>query len=222
MESPPSLLLIGSPNAEKLALALRGLLLIRWPEAMRPQEREFLGRKIFSFKIPGVPTSGTARPTPRDFSYAASGGYVAISTDVATLEEYLRSSEGPKKALRETPGLVEAAQKVGGQSTGQFSYENETESMRIAFEALRKGVTTTGTTTDSLGLGYNPVADSIPFAGPERTFRVWMDFSLLPAYEQVGKYFHFTVSASSANVDGITFKYFSPSPPQLKREPIGK
>jgi len=222
MESPPSLLLIGSPNAEKLALALRGLLLIRWPEAMRPQEREFLGRKIFSFKIPGVPTSGTARPTPRDFSYAASGGYVAISTDVATLEEYLRSSEGPKKALRETPGLVEAAQKVGGQNTGQFSYENEAESMRIAFEALRKGVTATGTTTDSLGLGYNPVADSIPFAGPERTFRVWMDFSLLPAYEQVDKYFHFTVSASSANVDGITFKYFSPTPPQLKRESIGK
>jgi hypothetical protein len=217
MEAPPSLLLIGSPNAEKLALGLRGLLLIRWPEAMRPQEREFLGRKIFSFKIPGVPTGGAARPAPRDFSYAASGGYVAISTDVATLEEYLRSSEGPKKALRETPGLVEAAQKVGGQTTGQFSYENEAESMRIAFEALRKGVTTTGTTTESLGLSYNPVADSIPFAGPERTFRDWMDFSLLPPYEQVGKYFHFTVSASSANVDGITFKYFSPTPPQLKK-----
>jgi hypothetical protein len=222
MESPPALLLIGSPNAEKLARALRGLLLIRWQEAMRPQEREFLGRRIFSFKIPGVAASGTARPAPRDFSYAASGGYVAISTDVATLEEYLRSSEGPKKALRETPGLIEAAQMVGGQTTGQFSYENEAESMRIAFEALRKGVTTTGTTPESLGLNYNPVTDSIPFASPERTFRDWMDFSLLPPYEQVGKYFHFTVSASSANVDGITFKYFSPTPPQLKKESVGK
>lgn len=224
MESPPSLLLIGSPNAEKLALALRGLLLIRWQEAMRPQEREFLGRKIFSFKIPGLALGGAARPTPRDFSYAASGGYVAISTDVATLEEYLRSSEGPKKALRETPGLVEAAQKVGGQNTGQFSYENEAESMRINFEALRKGVnpTATGTTADTFGVGYNPVADSLPFSGPERTFRDWMDFSLLPPYEQVGRYFHFTVSAGSANVDGITFKYFSPTPPQLRKEAIGK
>jgi hypothetical protein len=94
--------------------------------------------------------------------------------------------------------------------------------MRIAFEALRKGVTTTGTTPESLGLNYNPVTDSIPFASPERTFRDWMDFSLLPPYEQVGKYFHFTVSASSANVDGITFKYFSPTPPQLKKESVGK
>jgi hypothetical protein len=217
MDSPPSLVLIGSPNAEKLASALRGLLVIRWPDAMRPQEREFLGRKIFSFKIPGIETGGAARPPPRQLSYAASGGYVAISTDVATLEEYLRSSEGQNKALRETPGLLEASQKVGGQSTGLFSYENRTETMRVAFETLRKGVNASGSTTDSLAAGYNPLADRIPFSGPERTFRDWMDYSLLPGYDQVARFFHFTVFAGSANVDGLTFKYFSPTPPQLKK-----
>jgi len=217
MNSPPSLLLIGSPNAEKLASALRGLLVIRWPDAMRPQEREFLGRKIFSFKIPGLETGGATRPVPRNLSYAASAGYVAISTDVATLEEYLRSSEGQNKALRETPGLVEASQKVGGQGTGLFSYENKAESMRLAFEALRKGVMASGSTTDSLTAGYAPLADSIPFSGPERTFRDWMDYSLLPGYDQVARFFHFTVFAGSANVDGITFKYFSPTPPQLRK-----
>jgi len=218
MESPPSLLLIGSPNAEKLASALRGLLLIRWPDAMRPQEREFLGRKIFSFKIPGLETGGASRPSPpRNLSYAASAGYVAISTDVATLEEYLRSSEGQNKTLRELPGLIEAAQKVGGQSTGLFTYENQAETMRVSFEALRKGVNASGSTTGSLAAGYNPLADNIPFSGPERTFRDWMDYSLLPNYDQVAKYFHFTVFSGSANVDGITFKYFSPTPPQLKK-----
>jgi hypothetical protein len=217
MEAPPSLLLIGSPNAEKLASALRGLLVIRWPDAMRPQEREFLGRKIFSFKIPGLETSGSARPAPRTLSYAASGGYVAITTDIATLEQYLRSSEGQNKSLRELPGLIEAAQKIGGQNTGLFSYENQAETTRGSFEALRKGVTATATTSDNLGLGYNPVADSIPFSGPQRTFRDWMDYSLLPDFDQVAKYFHFTVFAGSANVDGISFKYFSPTPPQLKK-----
>jgi hypothetical protein len=141
---------------------------------------------------------------------------VAISTDIATLEEYLRSSEGQNKSLRELPGLIEAAQKVGGQHTGHFSYENQAETMRLSFEALRKGVNATAIASDSLGLGYNPVADSIPFSGPQRTFRDWMDYSLLPDFDQVSKYFHYTVFAGSANVDGISFKYFSPTPPQLK------
>jgi len=35
-----------------------------------------------------------------------------MSADPATLETYLRSSENPGKALRDTPGLAEAAQKV--------------------------------------------------------------------------------------------------------------
>jgi len=44
-----------------------------------------------------------------------------------------------------------------------------------------------------------------------------LDYSLLPDYEKVAKYFHYTVRAGSANVDGITFKFFSPTPPALKK-----
>ena len=103
-----------------LAVALKRLFVI-FPQGDAPAEREFLGRKIFSVPVPPLPflMSGPSRPfAPRTLSCAASGGYVAMSTDTSLLEEYLRSSESQAKALREKPGLLEAAQKVGGMGTG--------------------------------------------------------------------------------------------------------
>ena len=52
-------------------------------------------------------------------------------------------------------------------------------------------------------------------AGPEKIFRAWMDFSLLPDYDKVSKYFYFSVYAGSTTADGISFKLFFPRPPQL-------
>jgi hypothetical protein len=45
--------------------------------------------------------------------------------------------------------------------------------------------------------------------------RDWMDFSLLPDYDQVSKYFYFSVYAGATTTDGISFKAFAPRPPQL-------
>ena len=75
---------------------------------------------------------------PRTLSCAASSGYVAISTDASMLEEYLRSSEAQGKALKDTPGLSEAAQKVLGPGSSLFGFSNQAESMRGWFELLRK------------------------------------------------------------------------------------
>ena len=44
----------------------------------------------------------------------------------------------------------------------------------------------------------------------------WLDFSLLPPFDQISKYFYFTVYAGSVNADGLSYKMFSPTPPQLK------
>ena len=96
-------------------------------------EREFLGRKVYSFTLP---TTGEANAKP--LSYAASAGYVAFSSDVATLEEYLRSGEGAVKSLRDFSGLNEAAQKVGGTGSGYFSFENQNETARSAFETAKR------------------------------------------------------------------------------------
>ena len=44
----------------------------------------------------------------------------------------------------------------------------------------------------------------------------WVDFSLLPDYDQVSKYFYFSVYAGSTTADGLSFKAFAPRPPQMK------
>jgi len=206
MASPPLLMLIGAPNADLLVRALRGALIIRSGDGLSPKSREFLGRKIYTISLPG---SSTARA----LHYAASGGYVAFSTDVSLLEEYLRSGESQKKSLRETPSLAAAAQKVGGQNTGWFGYENRAETMRATFETLRQSGPVA---TNAASSQFDALTGSIPYARPEKTVRDWLDYSLLPDFDKVAKYFHYTVYSGSANVDGITFRFFSPTPPQAK------
>jgi hypothetical protein len=48
-----------------------------------------------------------------------------------------------------------------------------------------------------------------------QSFRDWLDFSLLPDYDQVSKYFFFSVFGGSVTPDGISFKAFAPRPPGL-------
>jgi hypothetical protein len=210
METAPSLFLLGSPNAEKLAASLKGLLVILSPSGANPKTREFLGRKIYSFKPPTMSASAGGSPS-RSLNYAASGGYVAFSADDATLEEFLRSSENQGKALRDTDGLADAVAKVGGQSSGWFTYENESEQMRLAFDMLKLSAANTNTASSS-------VFDSmIPFASPEKKLKDWLDFTLLPEYAKVSKHFGFSVWSANASVNGITFKYYSPTPSQPKK-----
>ena len=65
LESPPSLFLLGSPNPEQLAVALKRLFVI-FPQGDAPAEREFLGRKIFSVHAShALPHDGPSRPLPR-------------------------------------------------------------------------------------------------------------------------------------------------------------
>jgi hypothetical protein len=216
LESPPYLFLLGSPNPEQLAVALKRLFVI-FPQGDTPVEREFLGRKIFSVPVPPLPflISGPSRPRPaRTLNCAASGGYVAMSTDTALLEEYLRSSESQAKTLREKAGLLEAAQKVGGMGTGLFSYENEADTTRAAFEAVKNDP---GAATNGIGPSVFPGLPGI--AGPEQNLKAWMDFSLLPAFDKVAQYFYFSVYAGSANVEGLTLKVFAPTPPALRLNP---
>jgi hypothetical protein len=215
LNSPPSLLLISSPNADKLVLSLKGVLVILSPDATKPQEREFLGRKIYSIKTPQLPMTTPAPSAPRTLHYSASAGYVAFSTDVSLLEEYLRSGEGQSKPLRETPGLTEAAQKVGGQNTGLFAYENQSETMRVSFETLKKSV---GGPTNRSSNPFNPLASSIPFAGPEKSYKDWMDYSLAPGVLIEWRNTFTTPFMRQRQRDGITFKFFCPTPPALKKQ----
>lgn len=211
--SAPSLTLIGSPHPEQLIAALKNLFVIfpsSGEQTAASKEREFLGRKIYSTplpSLPGIPAKPTAGKT---LSYAASGGYVALSTDAAMLEEYLRSSETPPKSLRETPGLTAAAQKVTGAGTSWFGFENQAETMRGLMELLKK---------DPTALNRNKFA-AVPgliSSGDDKDEKPWIDVTLLPPFDKVSKYFYFTVYGISANVEGLSLKFFAPVPPQMKK-----
>ena len=162
----------------------------------------FLGKKIYTIPLPAPRGADPTAPARSIISHN-SNGYVAISGDSTILENFLRNTGTPGKPLRETAGLTEAAQHIGGADSGLFGYENQREIMRIDLFTLLKNQS-----DSAAGLGA--------MAALPKNFRDWMDFSLLPDYDQVSKYFYFSVFGGSTTVDGISFKAFAPRPPQVK------
>ncbi len=213
LQSPSSLYLLGSPNADQLVLGLRSLL-VYLPDQAVQSEREFVGRKIYSVTVPSIsiPGAAGAPSSPRTvLSYAASRGYVAISTDASMLEEFLRSGDTPGKTLRDLAGLTAAAQTVLGPGSSLFGYANNVETMRATFESLRKGNTATQPGAENL------LPNSLSIVTADQNAGDWLDFSLLPPFDSVSKYFNYYVYGASASADGLYFKVFAPLPPALKR-----
>ena len=203
LKSPPSLVLIGSPKPEALLQALRTV------SPLPPTEREFLGRKIYTLALlPGMAGPGGGK---EQIMISTTGGYLAIGTDAAMLEEALRGAEGQGKPLSAMAGLAEAAQQVGGLGTGWFQYENQSETIRIILETLKKD-------PQSLDQLFAP---PVPAPGanlaPLKALQTVMDFSLLPPFEAIAKYFGFTVTAAASTPEGLSFKSFVPAPAGLKK-----
>ncbi len=211
--SQPSLFLLGSPNAEQMLGTLRSLVgMIPGPDGpLQFKDREFLGRHIYTLTLPDMTGSGK----PNQIHLAASGGYAAFAADTGILEEYLRSSETKPKPLAEFPGLKAAAEKVGGMSTGLFGFQNDAEQLRPFWEALR---TNKGLFFDLI-TAQNPAVNGM--LGDkreefEKQLAEWADFSLLPPFPQVAKYFSFTVYAGRASNTGYNLKALTPVPPQMQ------
>jgi hypothetical protein len=196
LNDPPAIYLISSADADAAARALKNVFGLMGSS----DSRDFLGHKIYSIAMPGQRTSASAPAAARPFYYSSGNGYLALSTDESMVEEFLRSSDGKAAPLRAKPGLMDAAQHVGGPGGGLFSYQDARESMRISFTALK---------TASAGGAAMPAL--VPPA-----FRDWFDFSLLPDFDRVSQYFYFTVFAGNTSTEGMTFKFFAPRPPQLK------
>jgi len=208
LSSPPSVTLIGARNAEQLAASLKAITSIFPPNLVKYNEREFLGRKVYSFTMPNA-AAGNGRP----LNYAASGGYVAFSTDPAALEEYLRSGDGTIKPLREFAGLNDAVPGVGGTGNGYFAFENQKESARAVFENMKKDPKAV---SSILGTGQLPAMLG-GAGGDGKGVADWFDAGLLPSFDNVSRFFYFNVTAINVPPDAITFKVFSPTPPALRR-----
>jgi len=197
----PSLYLIGVDKGDPAATAIKDLLSLSMPRQQKaPDPRNYQGHKIYTVPLSGPRITGAAAAPARSLFITSGGGYVALSTDVSTLEEYLRSGEKPPKPLSGTPGLVDAAQHVGGTGGGFFGYQNQRETLRYLFKTLKNQAADDG----AGGLGS---VTALP-----KTVRDWLDFSLLPDYDQVSKYFYISVYAGSTTADGLSFKAFAPRP----------
>ncbi|HEY3857213.1 MAG TPA: hypothetical protein VGO67_22740 [Verrucomicrobiae bacterium] len=207
LRSPPSIYLIGSPNSSKLASALSVAFSALGQGSGGVKDREFLGRTIHTVTM-GAP-DGQASSS---FNFSGSGGYVAVSSDVGILEEYLRSSGGDAKSLMDAQSLGDAGQHVGGLSTGWFGYDNQAQSMRASFDLLRKQ---RPTVTDILGTPAIAGNLNVPEQIVTKLLD-WSDFSLLPPFDGVSKYFYYSVYAGRFSQEGFTLKIFAPTPPALR------
>ncbi len=194
------LVLFAAANPEQTLLAFKTTAALYAPQEGAPEPRDFLGHKIYTIAL-------RAQATPNGGAVASSlygsisSGYIAMSSDVAVLEEFLRSAGKPPEPLSHTPGLAEAVQHIGGMGNGLFGYEDHRVVMRVAFTSLKQSP---GATTGQPALAMVPKA-----------FNDWLDFSLLPDFDQVSKYFYFSVFTGTTTPSGITFKGFYPRPPQL-------
>ena len=95
--------------------------------------------------------------------------------------------------------------------TGFFGYDNETESMRVSWEAMRKNPEAFATV---LATSFRRAA--LLGVSLEKSHE-WVDFSLLPLFDAVAPYLNFSVYAATFAPDGVTMKVFYPNPPGLKR-----
>ena len=205
LNSAPSLFLFAALNPDQAVLAIKNVASLTSSQGNAPAPRQFLGRTIYTIALPSRPAA------PRSLYCASSGGYVALTTDVSMIETYLRSADSKAKPLRETAGLADAAQRIGGAGNGLFVYQNQRETMRVAFTALKNSATDSPSSSGANAFG------ALPFAAPGKIFGGWLDFSLLPEYDKVSKYFYFSVTSGKVTADGFSFKIFVPRPPQLEK-----
>ncbi len=196
--NPPALTLVAVANPDQVIQAVKVVASMVLSQEGATPPRDFLGHKIYSIAMrPASAANGSAVPG-KPLLLSSSGGYVAFSLDPGILEEYLRSSDGKTKPLSQVAGLSDAAQHIGGAGGGLFGYQNQRDAMRVSFKLLKNAG------------DADPTMKMFPPA-----FRDWLDFTLLPDFDQVAKYFYISVYGANADTDGINLKVFTPRPPQL-------
>lgn len=205
----PWLFLFAANNPEQTVLAIKAVSGLA-SQGSSPETRDFLGRKIYTISLPGgqgATAANGATPAGRSLYLTTSGGYVALTMDVSMIENFLRSDDGKTKPLSATPGLADAAEHVGGMNKGLFGYQNQRETARALFSVLKNSPAASFAAINPLG--------SLPLGSAGSGLQDMMDFSLLPDYGAVSKYFYFTVYGGSSTSQGLDLKFFTPRPPGL-------
>ena len=201
---PEELYVISSPNPGQLAAALKSVLVFLSQQADPPAERAFEGHTIYSVQLASALVAVPDSTTVPLLNYAATSNHVALSTDVRLLEEFLHAP--PTHSLDQKAGLAEAFRHVAGQRTSLLGFQNQKESMRLWFEGARRPQEVSSNSAAAAALPFLP-----GMLAARNEVGVWLDLSLLPPFEPVGKYFKSMVYSGSAEPDGLAFKLLIPA-----------
>ncbi len=196
LQDAPSLTLVGSPDATQLANGLKAASSLLPTAGDGSKERDFNGHRIFGVKMPGKEGGDDGKL----LEFSSGNGYLAISTDPGILEQFLRSGDAEGKSLKDNASMAAAAEKVGGMGTGLFGFQDAKEGTRIWWEVLRQG--------DGLDqlMGVSTGANS------DKKLGDWVDFKLLPPFEEVGKYLGLSVFSGKWESAGFNLLGFWPTP----------
>jgi hypothetical protein len=207
LPTAPSLILIGAKSPGKVASALKTLASLFPPPMNALRQRQVEGHTVYSLELPQEPGNNGAG-APRVFSFGAGTNYLALSADPALLDRFLRGTTSTENPLSAVAGLEEAARMVGGMSNGWFGYENDQAMAQSIIDTLRQE---SGAIEQMLSL--TPAGEDLVKSGG---LRAWVDFTLLPPFEQLSKYFHFSVYGLEWETEGFSYRMFSPTPPGLR------
>ena len=196
LQDAPSLTLVGSPDAAQLAEGLRAAGSLLPTVGDGNKERDFNGHRIYGVKMPGKEGGDDGKL----LEFSAGNGYLAISTDAAILEQFLRSGDSEGKSLKDNASLISAAEKVGGTGTGLFGFQDAKEGTRIWWEVLRQGD------------GLDELMGVTSSGNSDKKVGSWVDFKLLPPFEDVSKYLGLSVFSGKWESSGFNLLGFWPTP----------
>ena len=203
LASPPGLTLLATANADQVIQSIKVVAsMFAAQDSTAP--RDFQGYKIYSIAMRPQYTADGHQVAPPPLLLSSANGYLAFSTDPGILEEFLRSSGGKVKPLSANPGFADAVQQAGGSAGGWLEYENQRESMRTLFKIVKSA-----NDPDAMAQLF-PILKLFPSA-----YRDWVDFSTLPDYDAVSKYFYLKVETANTTPTGSTVIKYYPRSPQL-------
>lgn len=198
MANPPNLTLFKVSHPDQVIQAINVIAAMVSSQEGAPEPRDYMGHKIYSIMSHPrhMPDGSLVNGPP--LLVTSRGVYIALSTDDGMLEQYLRSTDGPSQPLSRLPGLADAIAQIGGDHGGFLGYENQAESLKTAFKLMKS------TPVSGIQSRLMPPA-----------MHDWFDFTLLPDFDLVARYFYISVYGESTTVNGIDFNVFSPRPPGL-------
>lgn len=207
--SAPTLTLLGSPNPKALAQTLVKATGLIPSEENSLSKKEFQGKTIYSFTLPGLPFMESGQTGAEvGLHMVVDEGYLIFSMDEQTMKSYLRSSSETHRSLRKMPGLKQATAALGPEKLTSFRYDDPAKVIGMFWELVRKN-------PNFLAEDWKASAD---FDIRESPFGAEF-LSALPPFEQVAKYFPFSVSGSSSDAHFINYRLFMPTPMQLRQSP---